>query len=941
MVTPMKPRAKVTLACFVYCCLHLTAHLSARFFETTPGVSVWYPSAGLALALLIILGVRYAPVVLVANIAGAFLDLSAPVWTALAFPLLITVNYAAAAYAIRRYIGGGLLPESGFRTLSFVSAIVVAPLGAAVGGTIIAALVHTMSLDECLRSALHWWLGDAVGMITVVPVIMVFVAPWFRGVRHPLQRWRWNARFVGMVAAQLLALVGSLWFVFTQSTLPHGTLYICFLPLIWTCLRHGIPGAAAATLALVMGSLIGMKHSPQTDGHLLSYSLFAIVVSAVGLGLGSAVTRRNEVRRALASSRAQFDRVIEGAHAGLWDWNVTTGRVSYNRRCAHLLHRDPAHFGDTWDAWERAIHASDRARNRAAMQAHLRGESRLYDCEYRVQTEDGRWRWIHSRGSVVQHNDAGAPEIFSGTHIDVTDRRLTDAAAKRLLTILESSTDFVLTIGPHGHIAYANASMLRLLNIENPAEIEGQKFSTVFPATSADRVQTEVIPTTLAKGTWHGELLLRGPDRDGVPVSTVTLVHRETETDGSGSLLSFVMRDISAQKQTEAENLERERRYLQVQRAESLNVLAGGIAHDFNNLLTAILGNATLVSDELAQTDPHREPLRQIELAAHRAAELCKNLLVYAGKFHVRPTRISLNAVVKESRDLIQPAISKKITIDLDLAEPPPYIRASASQLQQVIINLTLNAHEAIGDQPGRIHLRTVHRQVTESTPVTDFHGKQLSPGAYVSLEVADSGCGIPESAREKIFEPFFTTKAAGHGLGLAAASGIIRAHRGIIEIDTEPGHGTVFRVTLPAAMQPEPVLETPSSDADSWTGTGLALVVDDEEMVRTVTAKLLERFGFRTVTANDGADGVAAFTRHHHELAFVLTDLAMPRMSGDEAITEMRRINKAVPILLMSGYPEKMGPDHFAKANPSALLAKPIRPEVLRQTLRQVLTKS
>ncbi len=926
----MKLPPRPTLVCIGYLCLHQLAHLSARLFEVAPGISVWYPPSGLAFAVLVMLGVRYAGVVLAVNIAGALIfPGSSGLLGAFIYPTLITANYSAAAWFIRRYIGGGLLPESGTGTVAFVAASVAAPLGVSFSGMLVfSLLVHPPA--SFLPDMLRWWIGDAIGMITIVPVAMVFVAPWVRGLPHPAQRWRWKPRFLAIIAAQLAVLVAALVLVFQQSVLPHGTLYLCFLPLIWTCLRHGLPGACAVTFVLVAGTLIGMHYSPQTDGHTASFFLFAVAASSVGLGLGSAVSRRNEVRRELATSRARFDRVIEGAHAGLWDWNVRTGQVVFNQRCAQLLGRSPSQLAPTWEAWGAAIHTSDRARQRAAFEAHLHGQSPMYECEYRIRTDDQRWRWIHSRGSIVARDENGSPESVSGTFMDITERKLTEGAAQRLLTIVESTTDFVLTIDPHGQIVYANAALLRLLRHTSPSSITGQPFSVVFTEGSADKLQAEVIPAALEKSSWNGELTVRSHNDHEVPVSTAVAVHRVT--DDEGWLLSFVMRDVSAQKQNEAERLERERRLLQVQKAESLNILAGGIAHDFNNLLTAILGNASLVRDELPPDDPNRPMVGQIELAANRAAELCHNLLAYAGRVRVNLTELNLNAVVKESRDLIKPAIHKKITLDLDLTDDPASVNGSASQLQQVIVNLILNAQDAIGDRAGRIVLRTRLRSVAEAS--------SASGTGLVCLEVEDTGCGIAESLRDKVFEPFFSTKSTGHGLGLAAANGIVRAHGGSIEVEAAPGGGSVFRVSLPVSTKTAQPEEQPPAGDQSWSGSGLALVVDDEELVREVTARLLEKFGFTTIVAADGLEGVSAFNKHHRELSFVITDLTMPRMSGDEAIAQMRRIDADVPILLMSGYPGKMAREHFAMANPTALLAKPIRPDVLVRILQQVLRK-
>lgn len=315
------PISRPALVCVIYVLLHLAAQLSARAFEIAPGISVWYPPCGLALSLLVLLGPRYAWVVFAANVAGALIMPGFLAWWApIVFPALITANYTLVACFVRRFMGKQLLPGTTRGTLAFAAVLAVAPLGAAVAGTTLIWAVGKVTPGAFAKSVAGWWLGDLGGLLTVVPVIMVFVAPWLEGRPHPAQRWGWEPRFLALVAGQAVALLGSLWFVFSKSSaVPHSTLYICFLPLIWTCLRHGLPGATLATLVLTMGSLIGMHgadHHP--DFFLLSFLLFGLAVAVVGLGLGSAVTRRNEAeaaagrRLAIIGATTDFVLTVDG-----------------------------------------------------------------------------------------------------------------------------------------------------------------------------------------------------------------------------------------------------------------------------------------------------------------------------------------------------------------------------------------------------------------------------------------------------------------------------------------------------------------------------------------------------------------------------------------------------------------------------------------------------
>jgi PAS domain S-box-containing protein len=927
------------LICAAYGVLHVAAQLSARLFAVSPGISIWYPPAGLALSLLLMLGPRAAPIVFLTNATMAFLMPGYFRWWApIMFPAIITANYTAVAWLIRRYIGQPLLPGTARGTFLFGAAIVCAPIGAAMAGEGMLVLTGDLAVDKVPRAIALWWLGDVSGILTLLPLFMVFVAPWLEGKAHPAQGWTWKPRALLALLIETAALLGSLWFAFShKNELPHSTLYICFLPLIWICLRHGLPGATLATLVLTIGALVGMHHTVMPSGpYLVSYLLFGLTVAVLGLGLGSAVKRRNDAVTELTESRARFDRVIEGAQVGLWDWNVATDEIVVNQRCADLLHLDPAQR-HTRARWEDAIHPSDRLRTRAALESHLAGGSVLYECEYRIHTGDGRWRWIHSRGSVVRRTSDQRPELVSGTHADVTERKLAESAAKRLLTIVEASTDFVLTIDAHGRVVYTNSALQRLLGAAAGQNYAGLPFTSVFPPKVADLLQTEILPKALAQGVWQGEVALRDPAQHEIPTSVIAMVQRADENQAA--LISFVMRDISAQKKAEAANLERERKILQVQKAESLSVLTGGIAHDFNNLLTAIIGNAALMREDAGPAANEHSPVAQIEIAAMRAAELCSSMLAYSGRVHVTPVELDFNRLVDESRELIQPSLHKKIRVETNLTPELPQIKGAPSQLQQAIINLAFNANDAIGDNPGVITIRTYLRKPdAPGFAVTENRTSRLAP--MVVLEVEDTGCGVPPELRQRVFEPFFTTKPNGHGLGLAAVNGIVRAHRGWISVHDATPRGTIFRVQLPA-IEPTLVADVATVHRDGWQGEGLALIVDDEPLVRDVVSRLVKRLGFTVVTAENGADGVAKFQEHHTRLQFVLTDLTMPKMNGDEAMIEMRRINPNVPVIVMSGYPDKLATDHFALTSPTALLVKPIRLGVLEKTLARVFGTS
>lgn len=371
------------------------------------------------------------------------------------------------------------------------------------------------------------------------------------------------------------------------------------------------------------------------------------------------------------------------------------------------------------------------------------------------------------------------------------------------------------------------------------------------------------------------------------------------------------------------------------QKLESLGVLAGGIAHDFNNLLTSILGKASLARMDLPPDSPAEYPLQQIEATSQRAAELCRQMLAYAGKGRFVVQTQDLNRLIRDIIQLLRVSLSKKASIDLELAPEPLQVMADAAQVRQIVMNLVLNASEAIGDRPGRIRITTgVIR------PDPDYFDDSVcapeKPAAeYVLLRVQDDGCGMTAGVRARIFEPFFTTKFTGRGLGLSATLGIIRGHQGALKLESEPGQGSTFTLLLPRATGQPPEPEAPAATVPAWRGKGKILVVDDEAPVRHVACRALETLGFTTTVAQDGREAVELFAANPAGFTAVLMDLTMPRLNGLEAFAQMRQIHPSVRVVLMSGYDAQASTASVAARGLAGFLSKPFQLAELREQMR------
>jgi len=386
------------------------------------------------------------------------------------------------------------------------------------------------------------------------------------------------------------------------------------------------------------------------------------------------------------------------------------------------------------------------------------------------------------------------------------------------------------------------------------------------------------------------------------------------------------------------ERIQLERQVQQAQKLESLGVLAGGIAHDFNNLLTAILGHVTLARDALPDVTAAGEDMRAAEKATRRAAELARQMLAYTGKARAEVRPVYIGKIIDDMIPMLKVAISKKAELQFDLAPGLPPIRADVTQLHQVIMNLVINASESLGEGGGFVNLSAGLKDCDRAYLSSAWLNEERAAGPYVYLEVADTGCGIDAAALPRIFDPFYTTKFAGRGLGLAAVLGIVRAHHGALRLESEPGRGTVFRVLFPAAEAAEPAAREEEVSADRWTGSGLVLLADDEESIRLVGRRMLERLGFRVVTASDGLEAVDLFRAHAAEMVCVLMDLTMPHLDGGEAFKRLREIRPAVPVILASGYDETDLAGRFAGEGLAGFAQKPYAFKQLRSILHTVL---
>jgi PAS domain S-box-containing protein len=488
-----------------------------------------------------------------------------------------------------------------------------------------------------------------------------------------------------------------------------------------------------------------------------------------------------------------------------------------------------------------------------------------------------------------------------------------------------------------GKIVLVNRAACRLLKASDPSRLMGNSLRSILHEKTPEASLAAVSPDGEASANEPIEARFIRLDGE---VLYVELMLSSMDFDGL-SACQIVFSDITSRRKALQDRIALETKIQQAQKLESLGILAGGIAHDFNNLLVGVLGNAALALLDLPPESPARQYVQHIETTAIRAAELIQQMLAYSGKGHFLVERIDLESLVTQMTHLLSISISKKAVLKYDFAPNVPPVDADAAQVRQVVMNLVTNASEAIGDRSGVITICTGAMDCDRTYLQETYLDDDLFEGLYSYIEVADSGCGMDATTKERVFDPFFSTKFTGRGLGLAAVLGIVRGHRGAIKIYTEKSKGTTIKVLFPSIqVENHRSSEAPKPPIEGSAG-GRVLLVDDEETVRAVGKNMLERLGFEVTTACNGKEALDIFQAAPNDYRFVLLDLTMPILGGEQCFRELRRIRKDVVVVLSSGYNEQELIARFAGKGFAGFIQKPYRLEYLNTKLQEALKKA
>jgi len=526
-------------------------------------------------------------------------------------------------------------------------------------------------------------------------------------------------------------------------------------------------------------------------------------------------------------------------------------------------------------------------------------------------------------GSSLEKSNRIFLESAAGALAQTLAREQSKQESLRLEVAIDQVADAIFIIDEDGDMVYANHACEDFygINRESNLNTHAHKLSKVCSIAFLQSIAADLD----AGRSWAGEVSLD-------VTSEVRTVRRIVSPVANSTYLVCMDHDVTEERI-------QQRRMEHIQRLDSLGVLAGGIAHDFNNILTVILGNAAMAERKaIIHMPTMAKYLKNVVESSEKAADLCRQMLAYSGKGKFVVKAINLSQMIEEITKLLEVSISKNVILKYHLAEQLPCVEADVAQMQQVMMNLVINASHAIGSKSGIITIGTGVMQADASYLSDTANLESLPEGRYVYLEISDTGCGMDQQTQKHIFEPFFTTKTSGHGLGMSAVLGIVRGHHGTLKVYSELGHGTTFKLLLPISNQ---VSDAPEINLDaelSQQGEGTILIVDDEETIRETAAMMLEDMGFKTLAAADGQAGVEVFKNNQHKIVAVLLDMTMPKLDGQGCFSQLQRIQKGLKVILSSGYNEQEATSRFTGKGLAGFIQKPYTPDALHDVIHRVL---
>ncbi|MGD1032659.1 MAG: PAS domain-containing protein, partial [Opitutaceae bacterium] len=555
----LRQGARLALVSAAYLLLHLGSESLSQRFPAGPQAGL-REASGLAFAFLVLCRPRMALVIVAAQlITFLAIDPSHPgFFLSAAYSFMAAGGYAGMAWLVRERLGPAPLPKRRREGILLLAVSIAAPLPAVIVETLAAKTDPWPVSTQILTEIAFRWAGAVGSILAIVPAAVIFIGPWIvPGRRRPDRTGDRPSKWETL--AQAAAFLAVLYAVVAWEPVRRLNLYpLFFVPLAWIVLSHGLPGAAVAVLGINLGTYIGMCIGGASPEVGVSFLLLSIAVAAVGLGLGTMVSLRDQAEQTLARSQQYLAQVLVGARLGLWNVDLKTGQIQYDESYAEMLGYRIEDIPTDRGSWEGRVHPDDRRRVTALLDGHLAGDSPYYEADYRVQMRQGGWKWIHARGAVIERAPDGAPLRIAGTHLDMTERKAAEAEKNRLLNIIEASSDFIATADLEFRPLYLNPAFQRLIGVHDLASASHLRAHDGRPQLALKKIMEEAVGVVQGIGIWAGESALLDSQGREVPVSQLIILHRDD--DGQPAAYSMIARNISRQKEVEAVRLATERK---------------------------------------------------------------------------------------------------------------------------------------------------------------------------------------------------------------------------------------------------------------------------------------------------------------------------------------------------------------------------------------------
>jgi PAS domain S-box-containing protein len=638
------------------------------------------------------------------------------------------------------------------------------------------------------------------------------------------------------------------------------------------------------------------------------------------------LTSYKRLEESLRLSHERFQIVAKATNEAVWDWNLLTDSLWWNEGYQNLFGYSPDEISPGIESWKSNIHPDEVNRVWQGIQQTIEHKVNAWSDEYRFRRRDGTYAWIFDRGYLML-DAAGKPSRMIGAMQDISNWKEAEGQIEEQAALLDQTRDAIFVRKLEGELQFWSKGAERTYGWTRDEVIGRNVAELLYGETSKF---DEINRVVLREGDWSGEARHRTKRNDELIVEARSTLVRDKE--GNPKSVIAINTDVTEKKKIEAQ-------FLRAQRVESIGTLAGGIAHDLNNILTPIMLSLEVLGTK--STDPHTlGTLETLKVSAQRGADIVRQILSFARGMEGQRVEIQPRHLVGDLKSIIADTFPKDIAVDIAIPEQPWTIQGDPTQLHQILLNLCVNARDAMPD--GGL-LSIAVENVTLDAQYASMH-VEAKAGRYVVLSVTDTGTGIPAAILDKIFEPFFTTKELGRGtgLGLSTVLAIVKSHGGFVNVYSEPGSGTTFKVYLPALEELAGAVTETNVLAALPRGKGeTILIIDDESSILVISAQTLEAFGYRALTANDGTEAITLYAENQHDIAAVVTDMSMPIMNGAATIRALTKINPSVKIIAASGLQTNASGPEALGLNVKDFLIKPYTAETLLTAVRKVLESS